>query len=150
MVATGTVIRACRLETHIACVVDTLAERYEQIMSFVERITRAGYQVKVQWECEFEPHEDTRVEEENLPLRKRDTLYGGRPRPCGYITKKKGLVRCIVLPPWYLYHLVLPYRCNSRLLFCLCRTCAESGSKEQCCHETGSERAVTAIGSWTN
>ena len=33
---------------------DTLAERYERIMSRLEEITRAGYQVKVQWKCEFE------------------------------------------------------------------------------------------------
>jgi hypothetical protein len=26
----------------------------------------------------------------------------------------------------------------------LSRSCAESGSQEQCCHETGSERALTA------
>ena len=32
----------------------TLAERYERIMSRIERITRSGYQVKVQWECEFD------------------------------------------------------------------------------------------------
>ena len=33
---------------------DTLAERYERTMSRIEQITRAGYQVKVQWECEFD------------------------------------------------------------------------------------------------
>jgi len=32
---------------------DTLAERYERAMSRLEQITRVGYQVKVQWECEF-------------------------------------------------------------------------------------------------
>jgi hypothetical protein len=42
---------------------------------------------------------------------------------------KKGLVRCIVLPPRDLYHPVLPHKCNGRLLFCLCRTCPESGSQ---------------------
>ena len=33
---------------------DTLAELYEKTMSRIEQITRAGYQVKVQWECEFD------------------------------------------------------------------------------------------------
>jgi len=33
---------------------DTMAERYECTMSRLELITRAGYYVKVQWECEFE------------------------------------------------------------------------------------------------
>jgi len=31
-----------------------LAECYERTMSIIEQITRAGYQVKVQWECEFD------------------------------------------------------------------------------------------------
>jgi hypothetical protein len=58
---------------------------------------------------------------------------------------KEGLVRCTVLPPKDLYHPVLPYRCNGRLLFCLCRSCAESGcQEEECCHVTSSERALTA------
>ena len=33
---------------------DTLAERYERTMSRLERITQAGYQVKIQWECKFD------------------------------------------------------------------------------------------------
>ena len=33
---------------------DTLAECYDRTMSRIEQITRAGYQVKVQWECEFD------------------------------------------------------------------------------------------------
>jgi hypothetical protein len=37
------------------CGGDTLAERYEQAMARLERVTSAGYTVKVQWECEFDP-----------------------------------------------------------------------------------------------
>jgi G:T-mismatch repair DNA endonuclease (very short patch repair protein) len=33
---------------------DTIAEMYEHTMAKVEQITRAGYQVEVQWECEFD------------------------------------------------------------------------------------------------
>jgi len=33
---------------------DTLAAGYEQTMALLEQITRVGYQVKVQWECEFD------------------------------------------------------------------------------------------------
>ena len=33
---------------------NTLAARYERTMARLEQITRAGYQVKVQWECLFE------------------------------------------------------------------------------------------------
>ena len=57
---------------------------------------------------------------------------------------KEGQVRCTVLPPRDIYHPVLPYRCNGRLLFCLCRTCAESSSQEQCSHLKDFERALTA------
>ena len=31
---------------------DTLAERYERTISRLEQITQAGYQVKIQWECD--------------------------------------------------------------------------------------------------
>lgn len=59
-------------------------------------------------------------------------------------TLAKGLVLCTVLPPRDLYHPVLPYMCNGRILFCVCRTCAESGSQDQCSQERVSERALTA------
>ena len=59
---------------------DTLAERYERTMSRLEQITRAGYQVKVQWECEFEekPEMLTHPLVRQTPLYTRDALYGGR------------------------------------------------------------------------
>jgi len=38
---------------------------------------QAGYQVKVQWECEFELPEDMEVVESH-PLRTRDAVYGVR------------------------------------------------------------------------
>jgi G:T-mismatch repair DNA endonuclease (very short patch repair protein) len=61
----------------IACGGETLAERYENTMARLERIARAGYNIEVKWECEFEPPEDIRAEDEQLPLRTRDALYGG-------------------------------------------------------------------------
>ncbi|XP_072050213.1 uncharacterized protein [Amphiura filiformis] len=36
-----------------------------------------------------------------------------------------GLAKVTVLPPQNLYHPVLPFRCNNKLLFTLCRTCGE-------------------------
>jgi G:T-mismatch repair DNA endonuclease (very short patch repair protein) len=33
---------------------DTLAERYEKTMVRQAKIKQAGYQVEVQWECEFD------------------------------------------------------------------------------------------------
>jgi len=33
---------------------DTLSERYEQTMARLKQITRAGYQIEVEWECNFD------------------------------------------------------------------------------------------------
>ncbi|XP_062601051.1 uncharacterized protein LOC134262702 [Saccostrea cucullata] len=59
-----------------------------------------------------------------------------------------GLIHCRVLPPRDLYHPVLPYRTGGKLLFPLCRTCAErqdSTSRDRCPH-TDQERSLT--GTW--
>lgn len=63
-----------------------------------------------------------------------------------------GLALCKILPPRELYHPVLPYRCNGKLMFPLCRTCAEtqvqlplSQRTRQCSHNED-ERALT--GTW--
>lgn len=45
----------------------------------------------------------------------------------------EGLIKCTVLPPFGLLHPVLPYRVKGKLLFPLCRTCAEEGAKK-CIH----------------
>ena len=58
---------------------DTLAERHERTMSRLEQLTQAGYQVKVQWECEFE--EKTTAHAffvRQSPQCTRDALYGDR------------------------------------------------------------------------
>jgi hypothetical protein len=58
-----------------------------------------------------------------------------------------GLMMCSILPPTHLYHPVLPFRCNNRLLICLCRSCAlEQNRTSACTHETVAERAL--IGTW--
>jgi hypothetical protein len=49
--------------------------------------------------------------------------------------------------PKKLFHPVLPYRFNQKLLFCLCRTCAEeSNMATECTHTEVRERALT--GTW--
>jgi len=65
---------------------DTLAERYERTMSHLGQITRLGYLVKVQWECEFDESGIVKQKPEMLshpilqqiPQRTRDALYGDR------------------------------------------------------------------------
>jgi len=64
---------------------DTLAERHERTMVRIDQITRAAYQVEVQWECEFDEEILSRNHElkthpvvGHSPLNTRDALYGGR------------------------------------------------------------------------
>ena len=60
---------------------------------------------------------------------------------------RKGLIKCCVLPPQKLYHPVLPFRYNDKLLFCLCKSCAtEHNWDGECAHETVAERAL--VGTW--
>jgi len=58
--------------------------------------------------------------------------------------RKEGLIKCCMLPPQCLYHPVLPFRCNGRVIFCLCRSfateCNEDGG---CAHATVAELALT-------
>ncbi|KAK3921482.1 Ectoine dioxygenase [Frankliniella fusca] len=45
-----------------------------------------------------------------------------------------GVIKCTVLPPRELYIPVLPLKTQGRLMFPLCRTCAEQGCTEICRH----------------
>jgi len=56
-----------------------------------------------------------------------------------------GLIKCTVVPPPLLYHPLLPHHSGGKLLFALCRTCAETLQQTQCEH-TRAERAIT--GTW--
>jgi hypothetical protein len=59
-----------------------------------------------------------------------------------------GLIRFRVFPPRGLYHSALPYKTGGKLLFPLCRTCAEHRDlgPDDCCQHTDSERSLT--GTW--
>jgi hypothetical protein len=56
----------------------------------------------------------------------------------------EGIIKCKVLPPRRLYHPVLPARFNGKLVFALCRTCAEMQLAD--CNHSDNERAIT--GAW--
>ncbi|CAB4006372.1 DNA polymerase [Paramuricea clavata] len=58
-----------------------------------------------------------------------------------------GLVKCSVLPPRALYHPVLLYRTQGKLMFPLCRTCANNLQQEPC-HHSDAER--TRHGTWAS
>jgi len=55
-------------------------------------------------------------------------------------------MKCCILPPRILYYPVIPFRCNSKLLFCLCKTFAIEQNTNVCTHETIADREL--IGSW--
>ena len=58
---------------------------------------------------------------------------------------KECLIKCTVLLPKRLYHPVLPIRCNNKLLFCLCRTCAfECNYSDQFVHKSTAQRSQTS------
>jgi hypothetical protein len=58
------------------------------------------------------------------------------------ISQYFGFVRCSVVPPSNLYHPVLPYTSNGKLLFPLCRTCAVQRITTPCEHGEN-ERSLT-------
>jgi len=61
--------------------------------------------------------------------------------------QKEGMIKCSILPPQRFYHPVLPFRCNGKLLFCVCMSCAiERNADGECAHENVAERSLT--GTW--
>ncbi|GIX92187.1 DNA-directed DNA polymerase [Caerostris extrusa] len=55
------------------------------------------------------------------------------------------LILCRVIPPRALYLPVLPYRCQGKLMFPLCRTCTENMQQTAC---TNSNEELSLIGTW--
>lgn len=43
-----------------------------------------------------------------------------------------GFIKCDILPPTFLFHPVLPYRASGKLIFSLCRKCAETLQQTPC------------------
>ena len=68
------------------------------------------------------------------------------------LTPYFGIAKCTVLPPAGLFHPVLPYRCGGKLVFPLCRSCAEYNidqpllNKPWICDHNESKRQLT--GTW--
>ena len=58
-----------------------------------------------------------------------------------------GIAQVKVLPPKGLYHPVLPYKnpANKKLLFALCKTCADAGDVEHRCTCSDAERAFVGM-----
>ncbi|KAF4524515.1 hypothetical protein B566_EDAN011526 [Ephemera danica] len=62
------------------------------------------------------------------------------------IKNMHGMIKCVVLPPRDLYIPLLPLRLHNKLLFVLCRSCAEEMNPDDCDHEDESERILS--GTW--
>ena len=56
-----------------------------------------------------------------------------------------GLIKCTVLPPRGLLHPVLPYHTKDKLMFPLCKSCADTLNQNPCTHSE-QERAI--LGTW--
>ena len=63
----------------------------------------------------------------------------------GDVSTYFGLIKCTVLPPRGLFHPVLPYRTQDKLMFPLCKTCTDTLNQNPCNH-TDQERAI--LGTW--
>ena len=61
------------------------------------------------------------------------------------IDQYEGLVKCKVLAPRRMYIPILPIKCNGKLLFSLCKACAENYQQTTCEH-SDMERAF--VGTW--
>jgi len=62
--------------------------------------------------------------------------------------RKEVLMKCSIVHPERLYHPVLPFRANKKLMFSICRTSVLTSNTGVCCHKTDVERALT--GTWVN
>ncbi len=60
------------------------------------------------------------------------------------LLKYKGLFNCYVIPPSRLYIPLLPYRSGGKLMFPLCRTCADENNQNSCSH-TERERIIKGV-----
>ena len=57
-----------------------------------------------------------------------------------------GLIKCSIVRPERLYLPVLPFRCNNKLVFCLCRTCVHTSSSAEYVRTRDEDHALT--GTW--
>ena len=56
-----------------------------------------------------------------------------------------GMIKCEILSSFFLFHPLLPYLANGKLMFLLCRTCAENLQQTPCEH---SDSKCTLSGTW--
>ena len=75
------------------------------------------------------------------------TIYSQENIDKDNIRQYSGLIKCKELPPTNLYHPVLPQKCSQKLMFPLCRSCAEKTDPYmRCTHLQEEDRSFT--GTW--
>jgi hypothetical protein len=67
-------------------------------------------------------------------------LYVGSDCPPDCLDRE-GIIQCKVISSRKLYHPVLPYQSNSRLMFLLCSDCADTMNQGECTH-SDEERCI--------
>ena len=75
------------------------------------------------------------------------TVYVGADCPPECLPRE-GIIKCRVLPPRKLYHPVLPYKSNSKLMFPLCYTCTDTKKQRNCRHWWGAMHSWNMGGGW--
>jgi len=58
---------------------------------------------------------------------------------------RERIMKCKVLNPTKLYHPVLPYKMNSKLIFPLCTACADTMNQGSCTHN---DEEGCIVGTW--
>jgi hypothetical protein len=70
-------------------------------------------------------------------------VYVGADCPTDCLAREE-IIKCKVLPPRGVYHRVLPYKSNAKLMFPLCCKCADTHQGE--CTHSDKERCI--VGTW--
>lgn len=61
------------------------------------------------------------------------------------LDKYEGIISLNILPPRGLFHPLLPAHINEKLMYVLCRTCAEDNADSTCCHN---DEQRSLVGTW--
>jgi len=56
-----------------------------------------------------------------------------------------GLIKCSTVPSQRLNNPVIPFRCNNKLMFFLCRSCAFTAASGECEHTENEDRPLNGI-----
>lgn len=76
------------------------------------------------------------------PLGHPTIIYKDFDHPNSYF----GFIRAVIYPPRFVYFPVLPYKTPAgKLVFTLCRTCAEKKNQTASCSHSDQERALTGV-----